>query len=78
MFFILVFLFSGIKAQTLTITNYTGNPIVEHTDDDNLNKYLPQNCQKQYFQEKYNYLEHINGHNKGYYKKVLREKFNEE
>ncbi|SDI62970.1 hypothetical protein [Chryseobacterium jejuense] len=53
-------------------------PIVEHTEDDSTNQYLPQSCQKQYFQQKYNYLEHINGHNKEYYKKVLREKFNEE
>ncbi|MDN3695387.1 hypothetical protein QWZ06_25755 [Chryseobacterium tructae] len=53
-------------------------PIVEHTDEDNINQYLPQNCQKQYFEQKYNYLEHINGHNKEYYKKVLTEKFNEE
>lgn len=53
-------------------------PIVEHTDEDTINQYLPQNCQKQYFQQKYNYLEHTNGHNKEYYKKVLIEKFNEE
>lgn len=53
-------------------------PITEHTDDDNVNQYLPQSCQRQYFQEKYNYLEHTNGHNKEYYKKVLTEKFNEE
>lgn len=65
------------KNKSLLPTELPTYPIVEHTDDDNLNKYLPQNCQKQYFQEKYNYLEHINGHNKEYYKKVLREKFNE-
>ncbi|SHE63325.1 hypothetical protein SAMN02787073_0784 [Chryseobacterium vrystaatense] len=53
-------------------------PIVEHTDADNINQYLPQNCQKQYFRNKYNYLEHINGHSKAYYKKVLKEKFNDE
>lgn len=66
------------KNKSLLPAELPTYPIVEHTDDDNLNKYLPQNCQKQYFQEKYNYLEHINGHNKEYYKKVLREKFNEE
>ncbi|MBP2617458.1 hypothetical protein [Chryseobacterium jejuense] len=66
------------KNRSLLQTELPTYPIVEHTDNDNINKYLPQNCQKQYFQEKYNYLEHINGHNKEYYKKVLREKFNEE
>lgn len=53
-------------------------PIVEHTEDDGTNQYLPQSCQKQYFITKYKYLEHINGHNKEYYKKVLIEKFNDE
>lgn len=53
-------------------------PIVEHTKDDSTNQYLPQSCQKQYFTAKYKYLEHINGHNKEYYKKVLIEKFNGE
>lgn len=66
------------KNKTLLQAELPIYPIVEHTDDDNVNQYLPQNCQKQYFQEKYNYLEHINGHNKEYYKKVLIEKFNEE
>ncbi|BAP29421.1 uncharacterized protein CHSO_0384 [Chryseobacterium sp. StRB126] len=66
------------KNKSLLQTELPIYPIVEHTDDDNINQYLPQNCQKQYFQQKYNYLEHINGHNKEYYKKVLREKFNEE
>lgn len=53
-------------------------PIVEHTEDDSTNQYLPQSCQKQYFITKYKYLEQINGHNKDYYRKVLIEKFNEE
>jgi hypothetical protein len=53
-------------------------PIVEHTDDDNVNQFLPKNCQKEYFQQTYNYLNHIEGHNKEYYRKVLIEKFNEE
>lgn len=66
------------KNKSLLQTELPVYPIVEHTDDDKVNQYLPQNCQKQYFQEKYDYLEHINGHNKEYYKKVLREKFNEE
>nr|WP_315031828.1 hypothetical protein [uncultured Chryseobacterium sp.] len=52
-------------------------PIIEHTDDDEINQYLPQNCQREYFRNKYKYLEHINGHNKEYYKKVLIEKFND-
>lgn len=65
------------KNKTLLQAELPIYPIVEHTDDDNVNKYLPQSCQKQYFQEKYNYLDHTNGHNKEYYKKVLIEKFNE-
>ncbi|OCA80629.1 hypothetical protein BBH99_00585 [Chryseobacterium contaminans] len=66
------------KNRSLLSMELPTYPIVEHTDDDAINQYLPQNCQKQYFWQKYNYLEHINGHNKEYYKKVLREKFNEE
>lgn len=66
------------KNKSLLSAELPTYPIIEHTDDDNINQYLPQNYQKQYFQQKYNYLEHINGHNKEYYKKVLREKFNEE
>ncbi len=52
-------------------------PIIEHTDDDETNQYLPLICQREYFRSKYKYLESINGHNKEYYKKVLIEKFNE-
>lgn len=66
------------KNKSLLSVELPTYPIVEHTDNDNINQYLPQNCQKQYFQQKYNYLEQTNGHNKEYYKKVLREKFNEE
>lgn len=66
------------KSKSLLPVELPVYPIVEHTDDDNINKYLPQNCQRQYFLSKYKYLEHINGHNKEYYKKVLTEKFNEE
>lgn len=53
-------------------------PIIEHTEDDHINRYLPTGCQRQYFRNKYNYLEHINGPNKEYYKNVLKEKFNDD
>lgn len=66
------------KNQELLKTKLPLYPIVEHTEDDNVNQYLPQSCQKQYFRQKYNYLEHINGHNKEYYKKILAEKFNDQ
>ncbi|MDM1553838.1 MULTISPECIES: hypothetical protein [Chryseobacterium] len=66
------------KNKSLLLVDLPTYPIVEHTDDDKVIKYLPQNCQKQYFITKYKYLEHINGHNKEYYRKVLIEKFNEE
>ncbi|WP_347218143.1 hypothetical protein [Chryseobacterium sp.] len=65
------------KNKSLLLVELPTYPIVEHTDDDNVNQYLPQNCQKEYFQQKYDYLNHIEGHNKEYYKKVLIEKFNE-
>lgn len=53
-------------------------PIIEHIDDNPSNQFLPISCQKQYFIGKYNYLEHINGHNKDYYKRILVEKFNDQ
>ena len=65
------------KNKSLLLAELPKYPIVEHTDDDSINQYLPQNCQKQYFQEKFNYLNHIEGHNKEYYRRILKEKFNE-
>lgn len=65
------------KNKSLLPAELPTYPIVERTDDDTINQYLPQNCQKQYFQEKYNYLNHIEGHNKEYYNRILKEKFNE-
>ncbi|WP_223608816.1 hypothetical protein [Chryseobacterium sp. OSA05B] len=52
-------------------------PIVEHTDSDLINQYLPKSCQRFYFQKEYNYLEHNNDPGQDYYKKVLTEKFND-
>lgn len=52
--------------------------IVEPTDSDSINQYLPRSCQKFYFLEKYRYLNHINDPKKDYYEKVLNEKFNDQ
>lgn len=52
-------------------------PIVESTDADPVNQYLPKSCQRYYFQKKYDYLEHIHDPQKNYYEKVLNEKFND-
>lgn len=51
--------------------------IIEKTDDDKINQFLPKSCQKFYFSNKFNYLEHINSPQKEYYKKILDEKFND-
>ena len=67
-----------VKNKDLLQAELPTYPIVEHTDDDAINQYLPQNCQREYFLIKYKYLDHINGHNKEYYQRVLREKFNEQ
>lgn len=50
--------------------------IIEKTDEDKVNQFLPKSCQKFYFSNKYNYLKHINSPQKDYYKKILDEKFN--
>lgn len=50
--------------------------IVEKTDDNLINQFLPVSCQKYYFLNKYYFLDHINSSEKEYYKKVLYEKFN--
>ncbi|KPH11984.1 hypothetical protein [Chryseobacterium sp. ERMR1:04] len=52
-------------------------PIIENTDEDKFNQFLPKNCQKYYFLGKYQYLDHIDNPQKEYYKKVLSEKFND-
>lgn len=52
-------------------------PIIENTDEDKVNQFLPKNCQKYYFLGKYQYLDHIDNPQKEYYKKVLSEKFND-
>lgn len=65
------------KNQEFLQINLPTYPIVEHTDEDSI-QHLPISCQKQYFIDKYNYLEHINGHNKDYYKRILVEKFNDQ
>ncbi|PQA91574.1 hypothetical protein B0A69_17380 [Chryseobacterium shigense] len=66
------------KNKELLPTDFPTYPIVSPTDSDNINQYLPKNCQKFYFQKKYDYLEHINDPGQDYYKKVLTEKFSEE
>lgn len=66
------------KNKDLLQVNLPTYPIIEHTEDDTCTQYLPISCQKQYFIDKYNYLEHINGHNKDYYKRILVEKFNDQ
>ncbi|MFP3595788.1 hypothetical protein [Chryseobacterium sp. SIMBA_029] len=55
-------------------------PIIEHTttERDNINQFLPKTCQKYYFSNKYEYLNHLNSPEKEYYKKILNEKFNDQ
>lgn len=53
-------------------------PIIESTQDDVINQYLPKSCKKYYFINNYNYLLHINSPKKEYYKTVLKEKFKDE
>ncbi|WP_139259655.1 hypothetical protein [Chryseobacterium sp. OV279] len=66
------------KNKELLQVEFPNYPIVEHTDSDNINQYLPKSCQRFYFQKKYDYLEHINDPGQDYYKTVLTEKFNEQ
>lgn len=47
-----------------------------NTTRDNIQQFLPKNCQKYYFSNKYNYLDHISSPEKEHYKKILNEKFN--
>ncbi|MDQ0595397.1 hypothetical protein QFZ37_003766 [Chryseobacterium ginsenosidimutans] len=51
-------------------------PIIENTEDNNINQYLPQSCQRFYFKNNYNYFYYLNNPKKDYYKKILKEKFN--
>ncbi|MCT2562991.1 hypothetical protein [Chryseobacterium herbae] len=66
------------KNKELLQVEFPTYPIVEHTDSDAINQYMPQNCQRLYFQKEYDYLEHINDPGQDYYKKVLTEKFKEQ
>lgn len=50
--------------------------IIERTEDDATNQYLPKSCQQYYFENNYNYFNHINNPKKEYYKNILKEKFN--
>lgn len=65
------------KSNSLLQISLPVYPIIENTDQDNINQFLPKDCQKFYFLGKYQYLEHINNPEKEYYKKVLDEKFND-
>lgn len=49
--------------------------IVEHTDDDEINRYLPAKCQEFYFRERYHFLTHRHDIRAEQYKKILAEKF---
>lgn len=64
-----------IKNKDIISGKFPMYPIVEHTDSDSINQYLPVSCQKFYFIDKYRYLNHINDPQKNYYEKVLNEKF---
>lgn len=52
-------------------------PVIEDTEDNSINQYLPESCQKFYFRNKLNYYDKINSQKKEYYKKILKEKFND-
>jgi hypothetical protein len=62
-----------INQMNINLPKY---PIIENTKDDSINQYLPQSCQKYYFINYFNYYDHINSPQKEYYKKILKEKFN--
>lgn len=49
--------------------------IIEHTDDDEINRYLPVKCQEFYFRERYHFLTHRHDIRAEQYKKILAEKF---
>lgn len=49
--------------------------IIEHTDDDGINRYLPAECQEFYFRESYHFLIHRRDIRAERYKKILAEKF---
>lgn len=63
------------KNKDLLQINLPLYSIVETTDADKILHYLPKDCQKFYFLNKYRYLDHINDPEKEYYKKILNEKF---
>ncbi|MDR4893681.1 MULTISPECIES: hypothetical protein [unclassified Chryseobacterium] len=64
-----------IKNKDIVSAHFPMYTIVEHSDSDNINQYLPKTCQKYFFFNKYRYFEHINDPQKDYYEKVLNEKF---
>lgn len=49
--------------------------IIEHTDDDEINRYLPAKCQEFYFRENYHFLSRRRDIRVERYKKILAEKF---
>ena len=49
--------------------------IVEHTEDDTINQYLPAKCQEFYFRSSYDFLVHKKDSRAERYKKVLIDKF---
>lgn len=49
--------------------------IVEHTEDDEINRYLPVKCQEFYFRENYHFLSRRQDIRSERYKKILTEKF---
>ncbi len=57
----------------ISLPTYT---LIEKTEDDSVNQYLPEKCQAYYFKNKFNYYNKINSEDKEYYLKVLKEKFN--
>jgi hypothetical protein len=62
-----------INQINITLPKYT---IIESTEDNSINQYLPKSCQRYYFINNFNYFNHINSQKKEYYKNVLKEKFN--
>ncbi|MCJ8152971.1 hypothetical protein MKJ01_04230 [Chryseobacterium sp. SSA4.19] len=62
-----------IKLLNLKLPKYE---IVEHTDDDEINQYLPEKCQEQHFRSSYNFLVYKKDLVRAEkYKKILTEKF---
>lgn len=62
-----------INQLNISLPKYT---VIENTENNLINQYLPKSCQQYYFTISYNYFDHINSPKKDYYKNVLKEKFN--